>query len=89
MKSGSRWVTFERLGGWAAGRDPLESADVLLWVGTNPLVSLSTFNFDLQHPVQRMREAKARGLKLIVIDPRRTESARHADVFLQPMPAKT
>ena len=84
----AKWVTFERLGGWAAGRDPLASADVLLWVGTNPLVSLSTFNFDLQHPVQRLREARARGLKLVVIDPRRTESARHADVFLQPLPGE-
>lgn len=84
----AKWVTFERLGGWAAGRDPLATADVLLWVGTNPLVSLSTFNFDLQHPVQRLRDAKARGLQLIVIDPRRTESARHADVFLQPLPGE-
>jgi anaerobic selenocysteine-containing dehydrogenase len=84
----AKWITFERLGGWAAGRDPLDSADVLLWVGTNPLVSLSTFNFDLQHPVLRMREARARGLKLVVIDPRRTESARHADVFLQPLPGE-
>jgi anaerobic selenocysteine-containing dehydrogenase len=84
----AKWVTFERLGGWAAGRDPLDSADVLLWVGTNPLVSLSTFNFDLQHPVQRLRDAKARGLKIVVIDPRRTETARHADVFLQPLPGE-
>ena len=84
----AKWVTFERLGGWAAGRDPLATADVLLWIGTNPLVSLSTFNFDLQHPVQRLREAKARGMRLVVIDPRRTESARHADVFLQPLPGE-
>ncbi len=84
----AKWVTFERLGGWAAGRDPLASADVLMWVGTNPLVSLSTFNFDLQHPVQRLRDARTRGLKLVVIDPRRTESARHADVFLQPLPGE-
>jgi anaerobic selenocysteine-containing dehydrogenase len=84
----AKWITFERLGGWAAGRDPLESADVLLWVGTNPLVSLSTFNFDLQHPALRLRQAKARGLQLVVIDPRRTESARHADVFLQPLPGE-
>jgi anaerobic selenocysteine-containing dehydrogenase len=84
----AKWVTFERLGGWAGGRDPLASADVLMLVGTNPLVSLSTFNLELQHPVRRMWDAQARGMKLVVIDPRRTETARHADVFLQPHPGE-
>ena len=84
----AKWVTFERLGGWAAGRDSFDVAEVLLLVGTNPLVSLSTFNFPLQHPVNRLREFKARGGRLIVIDPRRTETARHADVFLQPRPGE-
>ena len=84
----AKWVTFERLGGWAAGKDSFEVADVLMMVGTNPLVSLSTFNFSLQNPVKTMREARARGLKLIVIDPRETETAKHADVFLQPLPGE-
>jgi len=84
----AKWVTFERLGGWAGGRDPFESSDVLMFVGANPLVSLSTFNFDLQHPVRRLRDAQARGMKLVVIDPRRSETARHADVFLQPLPGE-
>lgn len=84
----AKWVTFDRLGGWAAGKDSFADADVLMMVGTNPLVSLSTFNFALQNPVKAMREARARGLKLVVIDPRATETARHADVFLQPLPGE-
>jgi anaerobic selenocysteine-containing dehydrogenase len=84
----AKWVTFERLGGWAAGRDPFLSADVLMFVGTNPLVSLSTFNFPSQHPVQQMRDALERGTRFIVIDPRRSETARHAGVFLQPWPGE-
>ena len=84
----AKWVTFERLGGWAAGKDPYALADVLLFVGTDPLVSLSTFNFALQNPAKQIHEAKQRGLKLVVIDPRATETARHADVFLQPLPGE-
>jgi anaerobic selenocysteine-containing dehydrogenase len=84
----AKWVTFERLGGWAAGREPFATADVMLLVGANPLVSLSTFNFNNQHPVNSMRAARARGMKLIVIDPRRTETARHADLHLQPLPGE-
>ena len=84
----AKWVTFERLGGWAAGRDPFLSADVLMFVGTNPLVSLSTFNFPSQHPVQQMRDALDRGTRFVVIDPRRSETARHASVFLQPWPGE-
>ena len=84
----AKWVTFERLGGWAAGRDPFLQADVLMFVGTNPLVSLSTFNFPSQHPAFQMRDALERGTKFIVIDPRRSETARHAQVFLQPWPGE-
>ena len=84
----AKWITVERLGSWAAGRDSFDVAEVLMFVGTNPLVSLSTFNFFLQHPVKAMQRFKARGGKLIVIDPRRTETARHADIFLQPYPGE-
>src|SRR3546814_16793801 len=52
--------------------------------GANPLVSIT--QLDPRNPVKRLKEAKARGLKLIVIDPRRTETARYADVFVQPLP---
>ena len=84
----AKWVTAGRLGAWAAGKDPFDQADVLLFLGTNPLVSLSTFNFNLQNPVKAMRDARARGLKIIVIDPRRSETALHADVFVQPLPGE-
>lgn len=84
----AKWVCFERLGGWAGGIAPFATADVTLLVGANPLVSLSTFNFRNQHPVDSLRVARARGMKLIVIDPRRSETARHADIHLQPVPGE-
>jgi anaerobic selenocysteine-containing dehydrogenase len=84
----AKWVTVERLGAWAAGRHPFHSSDVLMVFGANPLVSISGVGIDTVNVAKRMKEAKARGMKLVVIDPRLTETARHADLFLQPYPGE-
>src|SRR5262249_23287475 len=86
----AKWVTQGRLGAWSAGRQPMDQSDVLMIFGTNPLVSLlgGLNNFVPLNPVRRIKDAKARGMKLIVIDPRRTETARYADVSLQPYPGE-
>jgi len=72
-------------GRWGAGPQPFETADVCLVVGANPLLSMwggvSPFN-----PAKRLHQAQQRGLKLIVIDPRRSETARKADLHLQCLP---
>jgi len=72
-------------GRWGAGPQPFETADVCMVVGANPLVSMwggvSPFN-----PAKRLHDARGRGLKLIVIDPRRSETARKADLHLQCLP---
>lgn len=84
----AKWVADARLGTMASGRQPFASGDVYLAIGTNPLLSLNggpgLSGFAVQDPVKSLKEAKARGLKLIVIDPRRTETAQFADLFLQP-----
>jgi len=79
-------VTADRLGSWDAGKDQFHHSDVILLAGVNPLVSNTAFNFPGQNPLRHLRIAKARGMKLIVIDPRRTETAKQADLFLQPWP---
>jgi anaerobic selenocysteine-containing dehydrogenase len=84
----AKTVTPGRLGIWNAPRHPLHDSDVRLMFGANPLVSVSISNFDNQNTTKRMREARARGMKLIVVDPRKTETAQFADVFLQPYPGE-
>lgn len=85
----AKWVTMERLGRWHAGRHPFETADTCLFFGMNPLVSIQGgLGFPTLNPTKRLKEAKARGLKIIVIDPRRTELARQADIHLQPYPGE-
>lgn len=82
----AKWVAMGRLGYWPPGTQHFSNSDVCMLIGNNPLVSVAGSGFDTRHPLKRIREAKARGMKLIVIDPRRTETAEYADVFVQPLP---
>ncbi|MEM1113746.1 MAG: molybdopterin-dependent oxidoreductase [Pseudomonadota bacterium] len=84
----SKAVALGRIGIWPPGRDPFNRGDVCLLVGANPLVTVSTNTFDNRNPLKRLKAAKARGMRLIVIDPRLTETARFADVFVQPLPGE-
>ncbi len=79
-----------RTGIWEAGYHNFTDADVLMAVGYNPMVSSFGPVGGLQgtNPFVVMREAKKRGLKLIVIDPRRTELATQADIHLAVKPGE-
>jgi anaerobic selenocysteine-containing dehydrogenase len=82
-------ITAARLGTWSAGPQSWDTSDVSLVFGMNPLVSIwSGFSIPAYNPTKRIKEAKARGLKLIVVDPRHTETAQYADIFLQPLPGE-
>jgi len=70
-------------GRWLGGSDVFDESDVWMLVGNNPLISMSG-GIPPSNPSKRLRDAKKRGLKLIVIDPRQCEVARFADVYLQP-----
>lgn len=65
----------------------IANADVAMFVGTNPVVSHMP-NMPQSNPFKRLRDAQKRGMKLIVIDPRRCEVARRADIHLQVKPGE-
>ncbi len=73
-------------GHWLGGSFPFDECDTWMLVGTNPLVSISG-GIPHANPGRRLKRALARGMDLIVIDPRRTESARQARLHLQPRPS--
>ena len=79
-----------RMGIWEAGPQNFSEADVLLAIGYNPMVSSFAPFGGLQgtDPFATLRKRKAEGLKLIVIDPRRTELAAQADIHLQVKPGE-
>jgi anaerobic selenocysteine-containing dehydrogenase len=81
-------VAAERIGVWPAGMHPFLGSDVTLVFGANPLISY-TSKFGAHNPRKRLKEEIAKGrLKVLIVDPRRTETARFADVFLQPKPGE-
>ncbi|WP_427174117.1 formate dehydrogenase subunit alpha [Arthrobacter sp. 92] len=67
------------LGGGTNPFDDLDGADLVLLVGANPTEA---------HPVvgSRIFQRVLAGARLVVVDPRRTYLARHADVHLRPRP---
>jgi anaerobic selenocysteine-containing dehydrogenase len=79
-----------RLGGWEAGYHAFTESDVHMAIGYNSMVSSYGPLGGLQgtNPFVVMRRRKAEGMKLIVIDPRRTELASFADIHLQIRPGQ-
>lgn len=74
------------IGPWLAGAPRVGDWDGLMLVGTNPVVSM---NGGLgMNPAKKLHDAKKRGMELIVIDPRVTDSARQADIHIQCRPGQ-
>lgn len=72
-------------GTWMGGEYRLEDCDAWLLVGTNPIVS---HQYWANNPVGRITTAVRNGTRLLVVDPRLTETARHAYIHLQPRPGE-
>ncbi len=79
-----------RHGVWLAGVHDFETSDTAMVIGCNTLVSTYSYpgGVPSYNPLVRLRATKARGMYLIVIDPRRTELAAYADLHLQVRPGE-
>ena len=74
-------------GHWLGGDIDFHEADSWILVGTNPLVS-KAIGIPGQNPAQGLKAAIERGMKLIVIDPRRSQTAARAAMHVQPRPGE-
>jgi len=74
-------------GTWGGGPYNFDAADVWMLVGANPTISKS-IGIPCMNPAKRLHDATKRGLDLIIIDPRYSEAAKVAKVFLQPKPGE-
>ena len=83
VDSPSLVVAIQRLWGGLMpfGLFDMPNAEVAMFVATNPVVS-HLMTMPQSNPSKRLRDARKRGMKLIVIDPRRCEVARVADIHL-------
>ena len=86
----SKSIAAARVGEWGGGLHGFHESDVVMHIGNNPIVSQYTpfGGTPPWNPVKELRDAKARGTKVICVDPRRTETARRADLFLQIRPGE-
>ncbi len=82
-------IAVMKCGTWGGGPHSFASADVIMLIGSNPFVSaLHQMGGPPGFRPTALREAKERGLKVIVVDPRLTETARMADLHLPVKPGQ-
>ena len=75
----SRYIAFRLVQGFYNPFADFENARLILFWGINPGVTHLPY-------MLAVRAARARGARLVVIDPRRSEAAREADLFVQIQP---
>lgn len=87
----AKWVTMARMGVMASGRHAMRDADFVLLAGGNPVVTHQGAPFAVAEsgaPGRAFEALKQRGGKVVIVDPRRTETARYADLLIQPLPGQ-
>ncbi|MBL4826263.1 MAG: molybdopterin-dependent oxidoreductase [Spongiibacteraceae bacterium] len=82
----ARWVSILRMGSMASGQASLDELDALMIIGKNPVISHQLAG--VFRPAKTLADFKKRGAQLIVVDPRRTETAKHATHHLALKPGE-
>ena len=88
LDQSAKWVTMGRMGHYLGGQPDFHDADVLMMVASNPAVSHGSLLFPAPNPSKWVRETRAAGVRLIVVDPRQTETAREADIHVRVRPGE-
>jgi anaerobic selenocysteine-containing dehydrogenase len=79
-----------RMGFWAGGNHTWQDSNVSLIIGNNTLVSHFSIPGGIPSfsPSSALREGKKRGVKVICVDPRKSEVASRSDIHLQIKPGQ-
>lgn len=89
LDQSAKWVNIGRMGMFAPGLRYVHDADVAMLIGSNTVLTHAAVRaVPATNPRKWLRQGKANGLKLIVVDPRLTETARLADLHLQIRPGE-
>jgi anaerobic selenocysteine-containing dehydrogenase len=74
-------------GYWQGGSRNISDADVWMFMGANPIRTMWA-GTSIYNPVKTLRDCRQRGMRIIVADPRHTELAKHADIYLPIRPGQ-
>jgi anaerobic selenocysteine-containing dehydrogenase len=80
-----RSIAWAMLGKWQAPPMGFSAPGAIIMIGINPLVN-GLGGIPAGHPGHWLGERLGAGMELIVIDPRRSDIAKRATLFLQPRP---
>lgn len=84
IDKGGRHVAMAKHGSWMAPRQAWDEPDVALLLGINPFVSYQ--GFPIGNPGHWLADQQRRGMRLFVVDPRRSDVAKRADIHLANRP---
>lgn len=84
IDKGGKQIAAALFGRWMAPAQGFDAPDAVMVIGANPLMTYT--GFPAGNPNWWLKENLERGMKLLVIDPRRMKLASKADVHLQPAP---